>query len=420
MTLCGPEGAHTKDAGGQQRRYNWTTRTVYDASCTIEASATPSSSFSPHVTSSANSPIANFPNEPMDVPEADARDDPQAFFATPGGKGAIAGITVGSVALTLLVLAALFWRRSKKRDSDVWGVATARRRSAMSTSSFGDDSGDAGSFMDVSGPQPLGSHSHHSHTMGEVRTSLRDEPSFVVESRRNSTAWTTMDPSQMPITSTVGAETAAAGLRPPFHGHQQSTGPERSDGADDGGDPSPLDRIPTSSWHEHEHNPFDDPTMPEAAQLSAQAAVPPAACALTRGGVERRKSAGFTSDTYRSGRRKSRPVSSTKSDYLFECKRKLTRRSLHTSSCPCEIPMFILIRQKLTKDPLSTATHLSKMNKKRLRRLSSISGVLKGTPQGFRPQKRPDGRRAVNLSPNWSILWHTDSLSHRLHRRICH
>lgn len=309
VTVCGPEGAHTKDAGGQQRRYNWTTRTVYDAACTPEASATPSSSFSPHVTSSANSPIANFPNEPLDVPEADGRDDPQAFFATPGGKGAIAGITVGSVALTLLVLAALFWRRSKKRDSDVRGVATARRRSAMSTSSFGDDSGDAGSFMDVSGPHPLGSHSHYSHTMGEVRTSLRDEPSFVVESRRKSTAWTTMDPSQMPITSTVGAETAAAGLRPPFHRHQQSTGPEGSDGADDGGDPSSLERIPSSSSHEDEHNPFDDPTMPEAAQLSAQVAVPLAAGASTRGGVERRKSAGFTSDTYRSGRRKSRLLS---------------------------------------------------------------------------------------------------------------
>lgn len=280
----------------------------------------------------------------------------------------------------------------------------------MSTSSFGDDSGDAGSFVDVTAPRPLGPHSHYSHTMGEVRTSLRDEPSFVVESSRRSTAWTTMDPSQMPITSTVGAETTAAGLGPPSHGHQQSTGPERSDGADDGGDPSPLDRIPSSSSHEHEHNPFDDPTMPEAAQLSALAAVPLAAGALTRGGVERRKSAGFTSDTYRSGRRKSRPVSSNNSDYLFECERKLTHRSLHTLSCPCEIPMFILNRQRLTKDPLSATTHLSKMNKRRLRRLYSFNEVGKRILQRFRPRKQPDSRREVNLSPSWPILWHTDSL----------
>lgn len=182
----------------------------------------------------------------------------------------------------------------------------------MSTSSFGDDSGDTGSFVDAGGLHASSStFTPHSQPMGEARTSLRDEPSFVVESRRRSAAWNAMDPSQLPSASTVGAGTAAAGLRPLRQG-DQSTGFDRPNAADDGGDPSPLDRIPYSSSHDHEHNPFDDPAVPEVAQLSAQASVPLTAYAPTRArdGVERRKSAGFTSDTYRSSRRKSRPVSS--------------------------------------------------------------------------------------------------------------
>lgn len=228
-----------------------------------------------------------------------------AFFATPGGKGTIASITVVSVAWIIFLV--LFFIRRKKREDGEHAIAGAAYQDRESVSSFGDLSNDQAGGANVN---PLYSPAISNNMSPEMAQTGGTGPpgSFFVERRRSQppSVRGTDTPPRGTYTNQLDAATAARAISPlamlqaqpnafihppPLAGRQRYSHDGGASGEDN-----------PSCGSSQGHDPFRDPSSNGHTTTGHDAN---GAVAFTDK-HERRRS-GFTSDTYRKSR--SRPVS---------------------------------------------------------------------------------------------------------------
>ena len=251
-------------------------RTVYNYDCSVTRTSTASTSTTLRSTSTT-SDISPRPTSVADpnpgiasLPKADSG-EPAAFFATSAGKGTIAGVSIASTALTVLLVCLVLWRRKQNRDSGVikvgegkasfFGLGRSRGSARSSTSSFGvsSDSLVGVAYDDrvpESDPRLAAERQEMTETLAAGGGAGR---SFFVESRNRS-------------------------AQPSSHGHGSNEA--GYSGSSNGHDPFAE---PSSSGHSH-----------------SQEGYLTAGCAVGSQRRHERKQSGYTADTYR---RKSRPVS---------------------------------------------------------------------------------------------------------------
>lgn len=249
-------------------------RTVYDFDCSRHISATSSSSSAPSsisaIPTASVEPVPGIPS----LPKADDAGQTAAFFATPVGKGTIAGISLGSAALSILLVCIVLWRRKQSRNSAAISIGgrqpgffgfgkgrKSRSSAASSTSSFGTSSDNLiGVAYNAHVPPDDRRLAVERQEMTESLAGAGAERGFVVESRSRSA----------PISS---------------NGHDSDGfGPHSSNG----------------------HDPFADPPLSGHGHSSKEGHLVTGAAAAGVSRRHKRRRSGYTADTYR---RKSRPVS---------------------------------------------------------------------------------------------------------------
>lgn len=253
-----------------------------------------------------------------------------SFFATPGGKGTIAGITLGSAAVVVGVIFFFFiWR--KKRSADEDRATGGRVQDRDSGSSFGDstNSFDATGFPfspPTDSPRVVGgsnsSREYQHHHMPENMTQIDKGPpgSFFV--KRNSILLPGgAGRQQAPALDAAASGSAvspldmlehqpqayAVGARARMGDPKQAMYMHPSTSQDGGAGSSSGEDVHTSSSG-HGHDPLRDPSSPGHSGFSNSYNNVPDSTGypMAVGKHERRKS-GYTVDTYR--KRRSRPVS---------------------------------------------------------------------------------------------------------------
>lgn len=237
-------------------------------------------------------------------------DNDVAFFATPGGKGTIAGITIASAVLLISFVLFFLWRK-KKNDNDE-GVYTAGGTRA-SASSFGDSSGDQGSPSQNAvaniPPTAIASAAPWDNEMAQVGTG--PPGSFFVQRRSQpSSIRGTRTPPYPASAAQIDAALAARAISPlamlqqrpeAFIPPPRTAGGQFSNEGHSGeGDPSSG----SSAGHANAIDPFRDPSSTGHSQIGHD---PNIVAAFATGDKHERRRSGYTSDTYRKSR--SRPVS---------------------------------------------------------------------------------------------------------------
>lgn len=248
------------------------------------------------------------PNAAHPTTGSESGDGSLSFFATPGGKGAIAGISIGSAAILLGLILFFLWRKKKDTENQA-GVAGAAR-SRESASSFGDSSGDQGNPPIIRYSPPVDAHGAALNPeMAQIGTG--PPGSFFVQRRSQpSSVRGTDTPPRVTHINQLDAATAARAISPlamlqqrpqAFMQPSSASRAHRSTESNSGeNDPSSG----SSYGHANMNDPFRDPS---STGHSTNMAHDPSVVASFASDKHERRRSGYTSDTYR--KRRSRPVS---------------------------------------------------------------------------------------------------------------
>lgn len=276
-----------------------------------------------NVDNSTLSPIGPNAADPTtgngDIDISDGKvDDETAFFATPGGKGTIAGISIASAILLLSFVLFFVWRKKKNGNGTTVAGHGDNRGSA---STFGDSSGDPGGANGGSsvgnGDQAVPSATLDPHIVSNMHPEMSQlsgtgpPGSFFVQRRSQPSSLRGTDtPPRATYTNQLDAATAAraisplamlqarpqAFIPPPPPPHRTAS---RAGYSNEGAN---SDEDKPSSGSSHGHDPFKDPSSTGHTSIRHEIGT-----VAPFSDKHQRRRSGYTSDTYR--KRRSRPVS---------------------------------------------------------------------------------------------------------------
>lgn len=293
----------TKVADGRTTIYDYGCWTTLSTLSSGSVQSAPSSSSPPSSSSSSSSAI------PAGIGSASGSsiNDDTAFFSTSGGRGVIAGISVGAAAaLSALIFFFFVWRRKRSLSSSDGDTGTAgfgsrgrgpiflglgrRNTSRSSVSSFGSttslpgqpyrDADSNGTRENLSNFALSGAGALGRSEMSQMVQRSNPERSFYVESRRYE---------DFPYSSNNFAGLGSTIRAGAFAGYRGAAN----------------QNIDDSAYTEHAVNPFEDPSS--SGHETHETGHSGAALSAGAANTQRRRS-GYMSDAYRSTRRASRPV----------------------------------------------------------------------------------------------------------------
>lgn len=307
--------------------------TVTDYHCQLTLPAlsrllhTPTSSPNPTLLPSDGSNVddSTFPNlgpAAADPTSGDGthrhNDDNVAFFATPGGKGTIAGISIASAILLISFVLFFLWRKKKDGGDEYTGHTVGGGKRGSAASSFGDSSD--GQLPPLSS-DPLPSPPDmammdQQPQMQEIGSGTGPPGSFFVQRRSQPSSM--RGTSTPPCSNTIDAATAARAISPLAMLQQRPgaffalpaaiTGRQTvsKEGHTSGSEENRPSTGNSSSQGHGGNDPFRDPSSTGHSTMSHD---PHVVAAFASGDKHERRRSGYTSDTYRKGRSRSRPVS---------------------------------------------------------------------------------------------------------------